>query len=56
MLDLFYLAVGGAVLSVFWAFTKACNKPEENNNAQHHRRNYSGRDEIEQWTVSLSLK
>jgi hypothetical protein len=26
MLDLFYLAVGGLVLFVFWAFTKACDR------------------------------
>ena len=26
MLDLFYIALGCAVLLVFWAFTRACDK------------------------------
>jgi len=26
MLDLFYVAIGCAVLMLFWAFTKACDK------------------------------
>jgi len=26
MLDLFYVATGCAVLLLFWAFTKACDK------------------------------
>jgi hypothetical protein len=55
MLDLFYLAVGCLALFVFWAFTKACDKLEENKNAQHHCCNYLSKDEMEKWHASFSL-
>ncbi len=56
MIDLFYLVIGTAVLLIFWAFTKACDKLEEDKNAQHHCRNYLSKDEIEKWDVPFLLQ
>jgi hypothetical protein len=55
MLDHFYLTVGCMVLLVFWAFVKACEKLEENKNAQHHCRNDLSRDGIAKCNVAFSL-